>query len=163
MDNFEEKLNDFLTSAFNGILKSQEQVIRQLSNSNISISELHLIEAADKCGEGRNTVSEIAQILDITNSSVTIAVNKLVVKGFLKKVKNENDRRSVYVELTEKGNYIKRYHEEYHKNMIKEIASTMTEEEKKALITGMKKLDAFFDQSNFKNFIDNQNNLNRDM
>ena len=163
MDNFEEKLNDFLTSAFNGVLKSQEQVIRQLSNSDLSISELHLIEAADKGGKGRNTVSEIAQTLDITNSSVTIAVNKLVIKGFLKKVKNENDRRSVYVELTEKGRYIEEYHEEYHKNMIRQIASTMTEEEKKALITGMKKFDDFFEQKNFKNFIDNQKSIKTDI
>ena len=49
------------------------------------------------------TVSEIAGRLKVTRPSVTVAVNKLVQKGYCEKRRREDDGRAVAVILTGAG------------------------------------------------------------
>ncbi|KQL44305.1 transcriptional regulator [Brevibacillus choshinensis] len=52
---------------------------------------------------GRSTVSELANILKQSNSATTIALNRLVKAGFIDRVRDEQDRRVVWVTLSEKA------------------------------------------------------------
>ena len=74
MDDFAEKLNDLLVDTFRSILKVEEQMVNNMGSLNLSISEVHLLESVEKCGEAGGTVSELAKDLGITLSSVTVAV-----------------------------------------------------------------------------------------
>ena len=79
-----------------------EELILQRSDPNLSINEVHLIETVRK-GKNRSlTISEIAAELRRAVPSVTVAVNKLVDKGYLIKEKNIEDARSYQVKLTRK-------------------------------------------------------------
>ncbi|GED70326.1 hypothetical protein BRE01_40280 [Brevibacillus reuszeri] len=52
---------------------------------------------------GRSTVSELATILKLSNSATTIALNRLVKAGYVDRIRDELDRRVVWVNLSEKG------------------------------------------------------------
>lgn len=52
---------------------------------------------------GRSTVSELANILKQSNSATTIALNRLVKAGFIDRIRDEQDRRVVWVTLSEKA------------------------------------------------------------
>ncbi|KZE47269.1 transcriptional regulator [Brevibacillus parabrevis] len=53
--------------------------------------------------KGRSTVSELAMILKQSNSATTIALNRLVKVGYIDRVRDELDRRVVWVTLSQKA------------------------------------------------------------
>lgn len=148
MEEFNKSLNELLVDTFNSILKVEEKMIHSMGKYDLSISELHLLETVGKGNYEGKTISEIAKKLDITLPSVTIAVNKLVNKGYLEKKKSEEDARSVLIFLTEPGVKIDRMHQRFHEQMVSSIANTMDDDEKTVLINGISKLSQFFNQKN---------------
>lgn len=147
MEKFNEDLNNFLVNTFNTILKLEESIIHHDNNTPLTISELHLIAAIED--ESGSTISQIASRLNITLASVTVAVNKLIKKGFLVKNKNINDGRSVFINLTESGKKMNEYHNMFHDNMIRSISEKLTEDEKAILLILVRKLESYFEEYNY--------------
>ncbi|MEG1778928.1 MAG: MarR family transcriptional regulator [Oscillospiraceae bacterium] len=144
MNQFEKQLNELLVDTFRTILKVEEKIIRSSNEINLSISELHLLEAVGDKEHPNKTISELSATLGISLPSVTIAVNKLVKKEFLKKEKSPTDGRSVTICLTKSGDRMNRLHNYFHKKMVTEVSKEMTEEEKEAMMRGIQKLNSFF-------------------
>lgn len=144
MDEFSRELNELLSDAFWSVLKIEEQMANTVAQGDLSISELHLIESVARDKEQGLSISEIAADLQITLSSVTIAVNKLQKKGYVEKVKSDTDGRQVFVKLTRLGQKVNAGHAYFHENMIRNVSDGMTEEEKEILVRAMKNLNKFF-------------------
>lgn len=143
MDVFGQKLNEMLVGVYRQINKIEEEALKQLGPSNLSISELHLLEAVGKDRKNGRTISDLAQDQDITLPSVTAAVNKLVKKGYVEKIKGERDGRVVYVRLTRLGRKMDAGHRYFHENMVRNLCEDMSREEKEILIQGINKLSQF--------------------
>ena len=150
MDAFEQTFNDFLVNVFNSILKSEEVLGRRSGAADISVSELHLLDAVGRSSPPRNTVSDLAAVLDITTPSVTVAVNKLVKKGCLAKERSGRDGRAVQVALTPEGAEINALHQEFHRRMVHSAAAHLSKEEKAALLSGIRKLSGYFESAHFQ-------------
>lgn len=144
MESFSSKLNDVLVDTFGNILKFEEDLLKSSANTDLSISEMHLLEDVGKNKPDGKTISDLAASQKITLPSVTIAINKLVKKGYVVKEKSQMDGRVVYVRLTDKGLRIDKIHQYFHMKMVKEITEQMTDDEKEVLIRGMEKLNDFF-------------------
>ena len=144
MDVFGEKLNELLVGVYRQIDKIEEESLKAVGPSNLSISELHLLEAVGKDRKNGRTISDIAQDQDITLPSVTAAVNKLTRKGYVEKIKAEHDGRVVYVRLTRMGRKVDAGHRYFHQNMVRSLSKDMTDEDKKLLINAMENLTQFF-------------------
>jgi DNA-binding MarR family transcriptional regulator len=140
-------LNSILVETFRTILKVEENMVRSSGRLNLSISEIHLLEAVSNAGENGATISEIAAALDIQLSSVTIAVNKLEKKGYVAKAKGVEDGRTVYVSLTPSGEKVSRVHSAFHKRMIRNITKNINEEEEKTMYKMLVNLNRYFRQS----------------
>ena len=147
MSEFADKLNDMIVETFRTVLKAEEQALKSSGNTNLSISEIHLIEAVGKNKEDGFTISEIAEKLDITLSSVTIAINKLANKGYVSKIKSESDGRMVHVMLTRAGTRINRAHAFFHRRLATQLSDGFSEEEKRVLLEGIKRINDFFSGS----------------
>lgn len=149
MNSFESHLNDLLVKAYRSIEIIEEDSLNKTKNLNLTISEIHLLEAVAQPSKGKQgkTVSEISEYLGITLPSVTSAINKLVKKGFLTKQKSETDGRVVYVNLTRAGQKAEHAHRYFHRNMVRAITKGMAENEKQALMQGISKLNEFFENS----------------
>lgn len=145
MDSYAVRLNAVFVDTFRLILKVEEKSIRNTEKINLSISEMHLIEAVGKGEEGRS-VSEIAAVLGVTLPSVTVAINKLVKKGYVRKGKNSKDGRSVSVSLTRTGRKMHSVHRHFHEQMARRATAGFSEQEKVILINGMEKVNAFLKQ-----------------
>ena len=100
MKPLEEQLNDLIVDAYRSILKVEETILKRSDNIDLSINEMHMLEAVGKGKNKPKTISEIAEDLGITLPSVTVAINKLVKKGYVEKLRGEEDARIVYVTLT---------------------------------------------------------------
>lgn len=143
MKELDRELNTILVDTFRSILKVEEAALKRDELADLSISEMHLLEAIGKSPNGR-TVSDIASELMVTLPSVTVAINKLAKKGCVEKFKSNHDGRVVYVRLTKLGKKIDSVHRYFHQQMIRAISSRLEEEEKAVLYKGVKALNEFF-------------------
>lgn len=142
MNNSISILNELLVDTFNDILTIEQKALQSGMFSDISVTEIHTIEAIGMYGS--KTMSEVANILDITVGTLTTAVSHLVRKEYVIRTKSEEDRRVVYISLTKKGKLAFRVHEKFHMDMVKATVDGLQEEEEKILIKSLDKLNHFF-------------------
>ena len=143
MKPFEEQLNEVIVDTYRSILRVEENILKRSDQTDLSICEIHMLEAVGKGKDRRRTISELAEVLNITLPSVTVAINKLMKKGYVEKVRGEEDGRIVYVSLTRQGRRIDSAHRYFHESMVRSIIRDMTESEMQALYKGVMKLDTF--------------------
>ncbi len=144
-------VNELFAGVFNDILNIEEKVLKNGVFNNISVTEAHTIEAIGMY-EPKN-MSDVAKRLDITVGTLSVSINNLVKKGYVKRERDLKDRRVVNISLTKKGRVFYRYHDKVHSDMIKEIMVGMSEQEVNALNLALKNLS--------KSLIDKYNNLKR--
>ena len=150
MDN-REVINDVLVNLFNEILRLEEEAIITDKYKDISNNDMHIIEAV---GLGGGNMSSIAAKLKITVGSLTTSMNSLVKKGYVKRERGEEDRRVVYISLSDTGKKAFIHHARFHKEMITSIMDEFDDDEKRILIRGLTKLDNWFrdkEEENKKN------------
>ncbi len=138
----ETKLNEILVSLMNSVLKVEEQALKESTNVDLSITEIHTLEAI---GIGKlKTMTQVAGSLKISVSTLTVAINKLVKKGYVERRRIPEDRRIVKIGLTQQGIDVVKEHQNFHKNMIKDITANMTETEVEMLLKSLEGLRDFF-------------------
>ena len=103
---------------------------------------MHIIEAIGLSGE--STMSAVAKKLKITAGSLTTAVNALVRKSYVKRERSEEDRRVVYIALTEKGERAYHHHEQFHRQMTNAVIEKLDDEEITVLVKMLKDISSFF-------------------
>jgi len=142
MSNSISILNELLVDTFNDILTIEQKALQSGMFSDISVTEIHTIEAIGMYGS--KNMSEVANILDITVGTLTTAISHLVRKEYVLRTKTEEDRRVVYISLTKKGKLAFRVHEKFHMDMVKATIEGLQQEEEKILIKSLDKLNHFF-------------------
>ena len=60
------------------------------------------------------------------------------------RARGEEDRRVVYIWLTEKGEKAYHHHEKFHEDMIQSLLKDLSEEETKTLVSALTNLRDFF-------------------
>ena len=141
MDTY-ETLNSILVNLFRDVMDLEQRAIITSEYHDITNNDMHVIEAVG-LGEPKN-MSAIAKVLSVTMGTLTIAMNSLVKKGYVKRTRGKEDRRVVYISLYEKGKGAYQHHEKFHRHMIDEILKDLTEEETEALMKSLTKLDQWF-------------------
>lgn len=134
-------INEILVDLFNDILNIEQRALSSSKFKDLSISEIHTIEAVSYA---ERTMSEVAKQLGITTGTLTIAINNLVNKGYVQRKRNEDDRRVVLVSLTQTGKVVFRIHKKFHDDMVKATIEGMNTEEQEILINSLSKLNNFF-------------------
>lgn len=115
----------------------EEYFLKQSEFSELSLSQIHHLEAINELINP--TVSELARKLELSKPTVTIMLDKLVDKGYVIKIRSDEDRRSAHVHLTEKGNKLKDLHDQIHKKLAEIITKGLNEQEVEILKIIMEK------------------------
>ncbi|GAA3017400.1 MarR family winged helix-turn-helix transcriptional regulator [Tetragenococcus solitarius] len=136
-----ERINTLLVEAFNDILAIEESELKKSQFNDLSITEMHTIEAIGMYK--KKTTSEVAKELSITVGTLTIAINRLVKKDYVERLRSEDDRRVVKLGLTKKGRLIFRVHQRFHMEMVKSILYGMDDKESLALQKALENLHDF--------------------
>ncbi len=140
-----ELINGFFVTAFNRILAWEDQSLRSIGKKDISVREMHIIEAVSILeGKKMNTMANIAKVLSVSPGSLTTAVNALVAKEYLVRWRSESDRRVVLVSPTEKGAKVNEMHKQFHDEMVDYVIKNVSENELDIVIVTLKKLTEFF-------------------
>lgn len=138
MENF-ETLNQILVSLFRDIADIEQRAIITQEYKDITSNDMHVIDAIG-IGKPKN-MSTIARELSVTVGTLTIAMNSLVKKGYVVRQRGMDDRRVVYISLSEKGKMVYDKHAQFHKDMIDSINNQLEPTEMEALIKALTKLN----------------------
>ena len=143
MDDYKE-LNEILVRLFRSIMDVEEKAIITREFQDITNNDMHVIEAIG-IGTPKN-MSSIAKKLSVTVGTLTIAMNSLVKKGYVKRERSEKDRRVVFIQLTNKGRMAYHHHAEFHRQMTEAVLAELNEDETEVLVKALDGLRKFFRQ-----------------
>lgn len=140
----EAHINKLLVNLFNSVMAAESKAVLTPEFAGISENDMHIIEAIG-ISEPKMT-SEIARELNVTAGTLTVNMNSLEKKGYIIRTRSEQDKRVVYISLTEQGTRVYHHHSDFHKKMIKSAISGLTDDERKMLLGCLIKLDKFFSE-----------------
>ena len=139
------KLNDFLVHVFHEILRTEEASLKTKVFKNLSIREMHIIEAVCELEKTHtNTASNIATAQNITSGTLATAINTLEKKGYVKRKQDTKDKRVVRIFATDRGVAANEVHSEFHHQMVSDIISVMSPEDLTAFVKGLAAVQKFF-------------------
>ena len=133
-----ERLSLILIELYEKMSSWEHAVVKE---SGLTPAQMHTIEILGHQESLR--MKELAQKLGVTTGTLTVMIDRLEQNGLILRKPNEDDRRSIVVVLTKKG---QKYFEEHHKlhlELTQEITSSLTKDEAKQLYTFMEKLVSF--------------------
>ncbi|MDY3129419.1 MAG: MarR family winged helix-turn-helix transcriptional regulator [Berryella intestinalis] len=136
-------LDELLSGTFNSILRVEEQALQNRFTEGLSITDVHTIVAVGMYE--RNPMNVAANRLGITLATLTSAVKKLEAQGFVRRERDEADRRKVLLSLTAHGRKVYRAHRIFHEEMLSAALSELDDREAKVLAEALSKLKEFFD------------------
>lgn len=135
-------LNELLVGLFHDIMTIEEKALRTGEYKDVTANDMHVIEAIGT--DRKKNMSSVAKTLGVTMGTLTISVNSLVKKGYVERIRSEEDRRVVLVFLTEKGKGAYRHHQKFHEDMISAVLEDLSEQEREVLEKSLSKLNAYF-------------------
>ena len=138
-----EVFHDVLVNLFQEIMDIEEKALITSEFKDISVNDMHILEAIG-VNSARN-MSSVAKTLSVTVGTLTIAINSLVKKGYVNRVRSEEDRRVVLITLKKKGEKANTHHMKFHDGMIQALMKDLDEEQQKILVKSLLNLRKFFD------------------
>ena len=75
---------------------------------------------------------------------MTTAINNLVKKGYVTRVRSAEDKRVVLISLTDKGRSAYEKHADFHRRMVQTVMDGFQGEELDVLAAALEKLRAYF-------------------
>lgn len=138
----EEVLNQLLVMLFNEILDVEHKALISGSFKEISINDMHIIDAIGR-KEPKN-MSTVAKSMAVTVGTLTTAINSLVKKGYVSRVRSSEDKRVVLLSLTEKGEAAYERHAEFHRKMVQTVMDGLEDRELEVLVGALKKIRGYF-------------------
>lgn len=135
-------LNEVLVKLFRDITTMEEKALRTGEYRELTVNDMHVIEAIGVAAP--KNMTSVAKALSVTTGTLTISVNGLVKKGYVSRVRSEEDRRVVLISLTEKGRGAYAHHERFHREMIDAVTDGLTQEEQVVLEKALRNVTQFF-------------------
>ncbi|MGL4623736.1 MAG: MarR family winged helix-turn-helix transcriptional regulator [Culicoidibacterales bacterium] len=99
----------------------EENQLRQRGIIDLTIREVHVIEAIGVCEQQQ--MNEVAQRLQISMGTLTVVVKRLIDKNYVVRRRDLRDRRIFRLDLTPAGQEVDAIHQDFHREMIDELAA----------------------------------------
>ncbi len=130
-----DSLSRLLVEFFEKFSSWEHAVVR---DSGLSLSQTHTLEILGTHGPMR--MKELAERMGLTTGTLTVTVDKLEQLGLVRRRPNEQDRRSILVELTAEGGRHFEVHDQLHASLTRDMLSELDSAERKTLRTCLEKM-----------------------
>ena len=132
---------DALMRLYRGVAAMQNREIRGNRYTDISVSELTILRFI--ASQSAPTMSEIAAQLQVTQGTLTVAMNRLVKKGYVDRYRMEQDRRIVRTVLTDMGYGALKEEERFRTRLQEQYKKALGEERAQELTAMLRELDQY--------------------
>jgi DNA-binding MarR family transcriptional regulator len=96
-----ELVDHYINVSFS-VNKIAEGLVKEQIGSDLTNDQHYTLRYINKVGTC--TSSELAEVFDVKKSAITAIITRMWEKGLIQRTRDENDRRVVYLTLTDKGN-----------------------------------------------------------
>lgn len=138
----DETLNELLVRLFKDIMEIEGRCLVIDAFKDISYNDFHIIEAIGL--KEPKSMTTVAKLMKVTTGTLTKAMDGLTDKGYVTRERSKQDKRVVWVYLTEKGKAAFTHHEAFHHRMIASVKGELSEQETTVLIYSLAKLIDYF-------------------
>jgi DNA-binding MarR family transcriptional regulator len=138
MEKEDYMLTDIITLLTTEIAKIEEKTITGSRFSELTGKQMHYLEVISNLDNPN--LSELAIELNLSKPSITAIIDKFEEKGFIRKVKSDEDRRVSHIHMAERGKEIEKVHNKIHMRISNMFTSKLTEGELKSLINLLSKI-----------------------
>lgn len=141
MDERNKAINDSLVRIYGDIMWIEENELRKSKFNDLTMREMHAIHAISMYDH--KLTSEVAKELHLTPGTLTSMADRLVRKGYVIRLRSEDDRRVIRLGLTKKGRVVYRAHEAFHNMMVKSFLKDLDATEIKTIEKALWNLEQF--------------------
>lgn len=134
-------INELLVEIFNHILAIEEEELKK-TGINLSMNEIHTLEAISNSSEP--SMTNIAKKMRITTGTLTTTINRLVSKKYVTRHVDTEDRRRVYLKLTDSSLAVLKDHEKFHNQMIDSLFEDLHLEDDEVLLKSLENIANYF-------------------
>lgn len=138
MDNMKDNLKEKMVEFTRLISTAEEDAKEHCEVQDLTITHLNYLEMIGKLENP--TITELATAMGLTKPSVTIIVDRLVAKGFVRRMLSDTDKRSSFLYLTGSGKQINMWHDCAHDYMIDLISHRLSKDETELFISLLHKI-----------------------
>ncbi|EHN58276.1 MarR family winged helix-turn-helix transcriptional regulator [Oenococcus kitaharae] len=117
------RISGLLIEVYNDILQVEEKYLRTSRFKDITVKEVHTIDAITMYDH--KTTTAVARKLQLSPGTVTASIDKLVKKGYVVRLQSADDQRVIRLGLTRRGRLIYRAHESFHRQMTETFLGDM--------------------------------------
>ena len=118
--------------------QAEESAKEQFKFNELTLTQMYYLETISHLKNPN--ITELSKAMGLTKPSVTVAVEKLIEKDIIYKVKSDADRRSSHLHLTEKGKLVNEMHDYAHRRFAEAVNKALNENEIEELIVLLDKL-----------------------
>ncbi|TCN26844.1 MarR family winged helix-turn-helix transcriptional regulator [Mesobacillus foraminis] len=135
-----ELVDRYISVSFSVTKKAEALIKEQIGNDGDLTNDQHYtlryMHRAGSC-----TSSELAEVFEVKKSAITAIINRMWEKGLIQRTRDENDRRVVYLTLTDKGKELYLKTEERITRLVKSFITSFDQEEIEQFIKTYEKLN----------------------
>lgn len=139
--------------AANEVLHAYLQVSRRISEElrghfgklNLTFPQTLVLTLLDN--DGPMPISALAKATGSANSTISGVVDRLEKSGLLRRVRSEQDRRVIFVEVTEKYREIQEESKNYALSRFSQSINSLSEEELHQVLTGLNLMQKALERS----------------
>ena len=117
-----DRLSRLLVEFFERFSSWEHAVVR---GSGLTLPQMHTLEILGDGGDMR--MKELAGRMGVTTGTLTVLVDRLEKRGLVRRKPNDQDRRSVLVELTDAGQRHFERHHALHRRLTQELGAGLPE------------------------------------
>ncbi|ALC90841.1 MarR family transcriptional regulator [Bacillus sp. FJAT-18017] len=132
-----ELIDRYIAVSFS-VNKKAEMMIKSEIGSDLTQDQhytLRYIRQRDEC-----TSSELAEIFGVNKSAITAIITRLTDKGLVRRTRNQEDRRVIYLTLTEEGVKLFEETEQRIYSLVESFITKFDQEEIRVFINTYEKL-----------------------
>ncbi|MCB9481210.1 MAG: MarR family transcriptional regulator [Desulfobacteraceae bacterium] len=115
-------LSDLIVEFYEKLSSWEQSVVE---GTGLTLAQTHTIEILGTSDSMK--MKDLALKMGVTTGTLTVMIDTLENKGFVKRTKNPEDRRSYVIMLTEKGRIYYKKHSDFHVELTRECTSGFSE------------------------------------
>jgi DNA-binding MarR family transcriptional regulator len=137
-ESIKKLVNRYIAVSFS-VHKIAENLVKCEIGADLTNEQQYTLRYIHQVGECTST--ELAEVFDVKKSAITAMINRMWEKGLINRNRDENDRRMVYLTLSEKGNDLFAKTEQRVQKLVGSFITRFDEEEIEQFIKTYEKLD----------------------
>jgi DNA-binding MarR family transcriptional regulator len=122
----QELIHRYVAVSFT-VNKKAESLIKDQIGDDLTNDQHYILRYIYKTGECTST--ELADAFEVNKSAITAIINRMVDRELIKRTRDDDDRRVVYLTLTEEGNKLFKKTEERISSLVKSFITKFEEKE----------------------------------